>query len=263
MFFSFFKNRRRAKILAVPFPAHWLTILQEQVGHYAVLAARDQQKLRDAVQIIIAEKEWVGDSGMEMTDTMRVTIAALASILILRMADYLFDDVVTILVSPQTYVETEKIFLGGEATMETKSKRLGEATFYGRIRLSWKEVQENARNPGCGENVVFHEFAHKLDMLNGVFDGRPKLPTNELADRWATVMTEEYRCLRAAKRERRETLLDQYGAQNPVEFFAVATECFFDAPQAMQQEYPKLYELFRDYYRQDPAAWPAFPHAPG
>ena len=71
-------------------------------------------------------------------------------------------------------------------------------------------------------------------------------------------MTEEYRRLRAAKRKREETLLDPYGAQNPAEFFAVATECFFDVPQAMRHEYPKLYELLRDYFRQDPAEWPAF-----
>jgi len=258
MFFSFFKNRRRAKILATPFPADWLSILQEHVGHYAVLSASDQQKLRNAVQIMVAEKEWEGCRGLELTDTMRVTIAALAAVLILGLDDYYFDDVATILVYPNEYVVKEERALAGGATLEEESDRLGEAHYRGPVILSWDEIRENAHHPGYGQNLVFHEFAHKLDLLNGDFDGTPNLPTDELAKRWAKIMNDEYRRLQRAEERQQETLLDPYGANDPAEFFAVATECFFDAPQAMQQTYPKLYELFRDYFRQDPAKWPPF-----
>lgn len=259
MFFSFFKNRRRAKTLAEPFPADWMTILQEQVGHYAVLSTSDQQKLRNAVQIMIAEKEWEGCRGLEITDAMRVTISAFAGILILGLDDYYFDDVEEVLVYPTSFEVKEEQSLGGSATLEGEIDALGESQHRGPVRLSWEEVSANSLQPGYGENLVFHEFAHKLDKLNGEMDGTPNLPTDALAKRWAKIMNDEYRKLQRAERRQQETLLDPYGATNPAEFFAVATECFFDAPQAMRQEYPPLYEIFREYFRQDPAAWPSFP----
>jgi Mlc titration factor MtfA (ptsG expression regulator) len=261
MIFSWFKKRRRAKILAEPFPPEWLAMLHA-VGHYHVLSEPDQRKLRNSVQIIIAEKEWEGCRGLELTDAMRVTIAAFAAILILGMDDYYFDEVATILVYPNAYIVKEERALAGGATMEEESDRLGEAHYRGPIILSWEEIQDNARYPGHGSNLVFHEFAHKLDLRNGDFDGTPNLATDELARRWAKIMFDEYRRLQRAERHGHETLLDPYGATDPAEFFAVATECFFDTPQAMRDMYPKLYGLFREYFRQDPASWPAFPQAP-
>ncbi len=260
MLFSWLKKRRRRNLLAIPFPEAWLTILREHVGHYGLLADAEQQKLRDAVQIMIAEKDWEGCRGLELTDEVRVTIAALAAILILGFDDFYFDNVTTILVYPNEYVAKEERAIGGGATLEEESDRLGEAHYRGPVILSWKEIHENALAPGYGSNLVFHEFAHQLDMLNGAVDGTPNLPTSELAERWAKSMDDEYRRLQRAERRHRETLLDPYGATNPAEFFAVAVECFFDSPRAMQAEYPPLYALFRDYFRQDPAAWREFDH---
>jgi hypothetical protein len=142
--------------------------------------------------------------------------------------------------------------------MEEESDRLGEAHYRGPVILSWAEIRQNALEPGYGQNLVFHEFAHQLDMLNGAFDGTPNLPTGDLAARWGRIMDDEYRRLQRAERRGQETLLDPYGATDPAEFFAVATECFFDAPRAMQRVYPDLYALFCDYYRQDPAEWQEF-----
>lgn len=258
MLFSWLKNRRRRKVLAAPFPPAWLATLEIQVGHYAVLTDAERRKLRDAVQILIAEKDWEGCRGLELTDAMRVTIAALAAVLILGLDDFYFDNVQTILVYPDEYVARQQHAIGGGAIMEEDSERLGEAQHRGPVILSWKEIDENARLPGHGVNLVFHEFAHQLDMLNGAFDGTPNLPSNELAERWAKIMDEEYRRLQRAERRHRRTLLDPYGASDPAEFFAVTTECFFDAPHEMHAEYPALYELFRDYYRQDPAKWRPF-----
>jgi Mlc titration factor MtfA (ptsG expression regulator) len=261
MLFSWFRNRRRRNILAEPFPKAWLTILREGVGQYELLTDAHQKKLRDAVQIMIAEKEWEGCRGLELTDEARVTIAALAAILILGFDDFYFDNVATILVYPDAYIVKEEHGLAGGATVEEESDRLGEAHHRGPVILSWKEIRANALEPGYGQNLVFHEFAHQLDVLNGAFDGTPNLPSDELARRWSQLMDQEYRRLQQAERHGRETLLDPYGATNPAEFFAVATECFFDSPRAMQREYAKLYELFRDYYRQDPAAWREFEQA--
>jgi Mlc titration factor MtfA (ptsG expression regulator) len=261
MLFSWLKNRRRRQILAEPFPETWLAILREHVGHYGLLTEADRKKLRDAVQIMIAEKDWEGCRGMELTDEVRVTIAALTAVLILGFDGYYFDNVATILVYPNEFVVKEERALAGGATIEEESDRLGEAHHRGPVILSWQEIRENAMAPGYGQNLVFHEFAHQLDMLNGAFDGTPNLATSDLAARWARIMDVEYRRLIEAERRGRETLLDPYGATDPAEFFAVAVECFFDAPRAMHEVYPELYALFRDYFRQDPAAWPEFEEA--
>jgi Mlc titration factor MtfA (ptsG expression regulator) len=258
MLFSWLKKRRRRKILADPFPPAWQATLHDRVGHYAVLDNAERQKLRDAVQILLAEQEWEGCRGLDLQDEMRVTIAALAAILILGFDDFYFDNVQTILVYPDEFVVKQERGLSGGASVEEESERLGEAHYRGPVILSWKEIHDNARQPGYGQNLVFHEFAHKLDLLNGAFDGTPDLPSGDLAERWAKIMDVEYRRLQRAERRHRRTLLDPYGATDPAEFFAVTTECFFDAPQAMHAEYPALYELFRDYYRQDPAKWRPF-----
>jgi Mlc titration factor MtfA (ptsG expression regulator) len=105
---------------------------------------------------------------------------------------------------------------------------------------------------GQGSNLVFHEFAHQLDMLNGAADGVPPLP-KPLRDRWQQVMAAEYKRLCRAADRGRDTLIDPYGTTDPAEFFAVVTECFFDAPGDMQDRHPQLYDLMREYYQQDPA----------
>jgi Mlc titration factor MtfA (ptsG expression regulator) len=258
MLLSWWKKRRRTQILRQPFPDAWEEILRAGVRHDAVLPDNQRIKLRRVVQIIVAEKNWEGCRGLEMSDEIRVTVAALAAILILGFEDRYFDALQTILVYPEDYVVTEEKALAGGATISQESERLGEAHRRGVLILSWKEVRANGLEPGHGQNLVFHEFAHQLDMLNGEFDGTPDLPTRELRERWARIMDREFRRLQQADRRRRDTLLDPYGATDPAEFFAVATECFFDAPQAMREVYPELYDLFRAYYRQDPAAWPPF-----
>ncbi len=259
MLLSWWTRRRRRKILAEPFPAAWRKILADEVGHFALLPAADQERLRNAVQILVAEKAWEGCRGLELTDTIRVTIAALASVLILGLRDYYFDNVQTVLVYPEEFVVPEDKPLGGEVALHGESDRLGEAHARGPVILSWASVREAAAEPGCGENLVFHEFAHQLDLLNGDFDGTPALADRGLRQRWAEIMNREYRSLTRAAERRRETLLDPYGATSPAEFFAVTTECFFDAPLPMRDELPELYQLFRDYFHQDPArwAWPA------
>jgi Mlc titration factor MtfA (ptsG expression regulator) len=258
MLFSWLRKRRRRSLLATPFRADWETCLHECVGHYTLIPAAQQLKMRDIVRLMLAEKDWEGCRGLALTDEMRVIIAASAGVLILGLDDYYFDNVQTILVYPNSFIVKQEQALAGGATMEEDQEHLGEAHHRGPIILSWAETAENALKPGYGQNLVFHEFAHQLDMLNGAFDGTPNLATNELAQRWAKIMAEEFRRLQRAERRGRRTVLDPYGAENPAEFFAVTTECFFDAPRAMLQSYPELYALFRDYYRQDPATWPAF-----
>ena len=255
MLFSWLKNRRRRRILAEPFPPAWYDVLDRNVGQLAWLSDDERARLCRATQIFIGETQFEGCGGLELTDEVRVTVAAEASILVLGMDDFYFDNVQTVLVYPSEFVVPAREAVADELTLEGESERLGEAHHRGPVILAWAEALANARRPGDGRNLVFHEFAHQLDMLNGAFDGTPALDEG-LRPWWARVMKREYDQLCDAADHRRKTLLDPYGATNEAEFFAVVTECFFDLPWEMARRHAELYALLRDYFRQDPARWP-------
>jgi Mlc titration factor MtfA (ptsG expression regulator) len=250
MILTWLRRRRRQRLLAQPFPAEWLPYLEKNVAHYRHLNLAEQARLRDALRIFVAEKTWEGCGGLQMTDEIKVTIAAQAMLLVLGMEHNYFDRVLSILVYPQGYSAE-----GGEANgvVSQGQGRLGESHYRGPVILSWSEVVSEARRPERGHNLVYHEFAHQLDMLDGVIDGTPPLKDAAQRKRWHDVMTAEYHALIEASVHGRATLIDQYGATNEGEFFAVATECFFDKPVPMRRKHAKLYELLREYYRQDPA----------
>jgi MtfA peptidase len=251
MLFSWFKNRRRSRLLATPFPAAWTGIL-EDIAHCRLLNPDEDTRLRDLIRVFITEKEFEGCKGLEITDEVRVTIAALACILLLGLKDYYFDNVQTILVYPEAYVAQAHKVIGG-VVLEDESDRLGEAHYRGPLILSWADVIWDAGQTNQGTNLVFHEFAHQLDMLNGAADGVPLLPSHLRAP-WQKVMAGEYQRLCRAAERGRETLIDPYGTTDPAEFFAVVTECFFDLPVPLQDQHPDLYDLFRAYYQQDPVS---------
>jgi Mlc titration factor MtfA (ptsG expression regulator) len=121
----------------------------------------------------------------------------------------------------------------------------------GPVLIAWDEAREAARNPGRGSNVVFHEFAHKIDMLDHIVDGTPPLENRGDLARWVAVCTEAFDALQAGAER---WPLQPYGATKPAEFFAVATEAFFDVPVQLEQHEPNLYDVMRDFFKQDPAA---------
>jgi len=250
MIFSWLKRRRRRALLATPFPAPWRDYLVRNVPHYRYLQLAEQEKLHNDLRIFVAEKHWEGCGGLEMTDEIKVTIAANASLLVLGLEHDCFDRVTSILVYPRGYVDPQPR-MGPGGIMVAGEARLGEAT-RGVVVLAWSEVRDDVL--GDGHNVVFHEFAHQLDFLDGVVNGTPPLGSREAYARWKKVMTAEYQRLCDDAEHHRATLLDKYGTRNEGEFFAVATECFFERPVAMRHRHRELYNLLRDYYRQDPAA---------
>jgi Mlc titration factor MtfA (ptsG expression regulator) len=251
--FQWLKKRRRQNLLATPVPEAWLEYL-EQVAFFHLLSSAEQERLLEAVRIFIAEKSWEGCRGLVLTEEMQVMVAGLACVLVLGLEDFYFDNVQTILIYPGAFVRRDKKPLMGDLYLEGPSELLGEAHYRGPVILAWDEVQASARQPGHGSNLVLHEFAHQLDMLNGEADGVPLL-SGELTERWQTIMGREFQHLVRRVAKDRPTFLDPYGATNPAEFFAVVTECFFDVPLRLQEEHPDLYGLLRDYYRQDPATW--------
>ncbi len=259
MILGWFRRRRRARLLNTPFPAEWLPYL-EAVGHYQSLTAAEQQRLQDDLRVFVSEKNWEGCGGLAMTDEMRVTVAALACLLVIGHAEHeYFSQVLSILIYPTGYAIPEH--QEGSVFIEEGIERLGEAWYRGPVILSWEDVLYDSRHRGNGQNLVLHEFAHQLDMLNYGVDGTPPLANQQQARRWRDVMTAEYERLIEDTEAGRVTLLDDYGASNEAEFFAVATECFFELPRDMQAEHPELYSLLADYYQQDPAKRPEPPNA--
>jgi len=247
-----FKARRRRKLLAQPFPEAWERILTRNVRHYSRLPESARAGLRDAARIFAAEKEWVGCNGLEINDEVRVTIAGSACLLVLGVQEFYFDRVQSILVYPHVYTHPQHqsgVFVQEDVPV------LGEAWYGGPVVLSWREVLRGARNPYDGRNVVLHEFAHQLDALDGAMGGTPPLANAELVRRWEQVVGREFEALVDHVRHGRPTLLDPYGATNLSEFFAVATEAFFERAAEFRREHPELYELLQRFYQQDPATW--------
>ena len=251
--FSWFKRHRRRSLLAEPMPAGWTAIL-ERMPHVRALPAAQRQAHQDATRIFVAEKTFVGVDGLLADDAKQVVIAALASILTLGLDDFHFDNVATILIAPSVFLGRRRASIGMEAVIEEDEEHLGEAHYRGPVKLSWEAIEEDINEPWGGFNLVFHEFAHQLDMLNGEADGVPSL-AKELREPWEKVMGREFEALQRAVKRRKETVLDPYGAGDPAEFFAVAVEAFFDAPRDLRERHGELYDLLRRYFGQDPAEW--------
>ena len=224
-----------------------------RVAYWRVLDEPEQHRLAELAEYLVANKRWEAAKGFDLTDEVIVTIAFQAAVLILGLDTSYFGKVTTIIIHPTTFA-----IPGVRATdirgMVDAGERplLGEAHHdRGPILLAWDQVMAGARHRGRGHNVVFHEFAHKMDMLDGVVDGTPLLPNKQALDRWIAVCTAELELMR---RGEAGPLLDDYGATDPGEFFAVATEVFFDRPIDCREIKPDLYEVLAAFYRQDPAA---------
>lgn len=251
MFFSS-KQRRRQQLLAEPFPEKWLAYLRRNVRQYALLPPAQQAALRDRLRIFIAEKEWVGCGGLTVDDEMRVTIAAQACMLLLGIEhEYYYDRIRTVLVYPDAYLHPAGRRGGGWENEEREIA--GEYWHRGPVIVSWKNARDGMEDRG---NLVFHEFAHHLDDIDGEMDGAPPLEGKDQTQRWERVVGDEYRRLVRSSALGEATLLNQYGATSLAEFFAVATECFFERPVALEERHPELYGVLKDFYRQDPARWP-------
>jgi Mlc titration factor MtfA (ptsG expression regulator) len=254
MLFGWPGRRRRRRLLATPFPADWLAHLRHHVTAYEHLIEAEQARLRDDLRVFVAEKTWEGCGGLTVTDEIRVSIAAQACLLLLGVEHDYFRRVRTILVYPTAYRSPDGE-VGPDGVVREGIGRLGEAWYGGPVVLAWDRVRAGSQNDRDGRNVVLHEFAHQLDFLDGLGDGTPPLRDAEQYREWQRVMTAEFDRLRADVGRNRATWLDAYGATNPAEFFAVATECFFEKPRQVRERHPEVYGVLRGYYCQDPASW--------
>ena len=254
MIFGWLRRRRRTKLLATPFPSAWREALAA-LPFYRGLDEDERRRLEAILRVIVAEKHWEGFGDLDLDDEKKVVIAAQAALLILEIEHDYYRRVKSILVYPTAFESPFPRHEGGGIVSEGQ-RHAGEAWYRGPVVLTWDGVRQGAADPKDGHNVVYHEFAHKLDMLDGYVDGTPPLHRRDAYAIWRRVMTEEFTRLQDAARRGKRSLLDRYGATNEGEFFAVATETFFEKSRPMARKHPELYALLKDYYRQDPATRP-------
>lgn len=253
---SLFKYLKRWRTLRKPFPESYRKILEHNISYYSILPEAQKQRLRELTLIFLDEKLFEGCGGLELTDEIKVTIAAQACILLLGSPDdKVYPGLRSILVYPDEYFAPVKNYREGGVIEEGSQSRLGESWSRGHIVLAWDAVKHGASDIRDGNNLVFHEFAHQLDYEYGATEQveSSDLQSSYLA--WARVLSTEYRRhIRNLERNHR-TLMNAYGATSLAEFFAVATEYFFEKPLELKDKHPELYEQLAIFYRQNPAGY--------
>lgn len=257
----FYRNWWRERQLQTPFPREWRAILQAQVSFHQRLPAHLRRQLEQHVQLFLAEKTFYGCDGFEVNDTVRLTIAGHACLLIVARNFSDFDGINSILVYPDRY-RVQNTASDGLVVSEGNEIRAGEASSRGQVVLAWTECAEGAANAESEHNVILHEFAHQLDYLDGTADGAPPL-NGEQARHWQATMTRAFEHLRDSIRHHEKPWLDPYGATKPAEFFAVLTETFFQQPGRLKAKQPDVYEALSGYFRLDPLNLTELPAGPG
>lgn len=248
------KRRRRARLLAAPLPAAQKTILVKRVPLYEKLPEELRPRLEGLINRFLDEVRFHGVRGVEITDEIRVTIAAQASFLIVNKPNRWFNSLRTIHVYPSAF-KSRLTEIRGHVHAERDQARSGESWAKGPVILASDHAAFGAFAAHDGQNVVMHEFAHQLDEQTGATDGSPLLDADQSAARWARVFQDAYGRLQRDIADRRENMLNPYGATNPAEFFAVVTEVFFEQPRELRAAEPALYAELSQYYRLDPAGW--------
>jgi MtfA peptidase len=249
------RDRRREQLRSEPLPPEWMEILRHNVPYYACLPGEQRTELEGLIQVFLAEKTFEGAGGLEITDEIRVTIAAQACILMLGREPRFYPGLDAIIVYPHAYVSNMPRRTPDGTVSDGPQARLGESWRQGALIVSWDDVLRGSRDIHDGQNVVFHEFAHQLDAERGPASGAPLLDSRSMYTAWARVLGGEYEDLVQRLRRHAPTFLTAYAATNPAEFFAVATEFFFEKSQAMRAGHPELYEQLKLFYHQDPAEW--------
>ena len=253
---GWFRDRRRKQLTQAVFPPAWEETIRRNVAHYCMLDDAERAELRALIQIFIAEKNWEGAGGLTLDDEIRVTISAQACLLVLGLPHNYYRNVQSIIVYPSTVVPPQRRLRSFENTMaplDVEQPILGQAFQRGPVIIIWDAALHGSRHPELGHNVIYHEFAHKLDMLNGAADGTPPLRDRAEYRDWVLTCSREYKRLRHDISMGKKSFLNAYAATSAAEFFAVATEQFFDRPRLLLAQAPELYRVLREYYRQDPS----------
>ena len=249
-----FDNSKIKKVMHREFPFEWEKILRNNVALYKHIPHNMKTQLHEDINVFMDEKNFEGCGGLEITEEIKISIAAQACILLLNKKVNFFPKLVTILVYPSAYVGKKVTMMGG-VPVEEDSARLGESWNEGTVVLAWDHVKQETFDINNAHNVVLHEFAHQLDQEDGVADGAPIMEHRASYAPWAKVLSEEYDDFLEKVKHHKKDIIDPYGATNPAEFFAVITEVFFKKPKQLKSKHPELYHELSSYYKMDPVEW--------
>lgn len=245
---------QRDRLMANQFPKSWLSIIESNLSIYKSLTSEQQKELLGYIQVFLKEKQFIGCLGLQITEEIKVTIAAIACLLLFGDRKTYFPNLRSVLVYPHAYIVNELI-MNSYVVEERRVARLGESWTRDQLVLSWEQIQQDVLNWKNGHNVILHEFAHQLDQEDGLAEGVPILPRALDYEVWKLVMSAEYLQLCDRVENGQKTVIDNYGTTSPAEFFAVATETFFEKPKQLNQKHEVLYEILQRYYRLDPRQW--------
>ncbi len=250
-----YAHKRRAALLDAPIDAAALETIARSVPHFSQMPADRQERLSHLAVAIAHEKHFVGCAGFTITDAARLTIAAQAALVVLGLGLEAYESVDRILVYPEPFLVDLEHEEGGIHTLEESAVLSGEASDLGTVVLAWSDVAFGAKRESDGLNVVIHEFAHQLDWSTGEISGTPDLGSGDY-DRWGEVMRRAWhRLTQEAKHHDHHPGLDLYALTDAGEFFAVASEAFFERPVHLRTWDSALYDQLKSYYRLDPADW--------
>ncbi len=246
---------RLKRAVAAPFPEEWVLVLERNIEIYRNLPMSLRLQLRRLIKQFLHQKHFSGAGGLIVNDEMRVTVAAQACMLQLNRRGELYPRLRYIILYPTAFVVSRPEMDRSGVVSQGRKGLLGESWQNGKVILAWDNVLHGAKNFVDGQNVVLHEFAHQLDSEGGSTDGAPLLAGASSYRSWASALSEEFEELQKEARFGQRSLMDHYGATNPAEFFAVATETFFEKPQQMAKHHEELFEVLKSYYRIDPREW--------
>jgi MtfA peptidase len=244
------RARRRQRALDQPFPDSWRKVIERRWPTWFQLDDDERSRLEELVKAFVNDTRWEAAQGFVITEEMQLVIAAQACLLVLELGLDHYRQVGSIIVHPRTVVLRGQRHVAGGMVADGPFPIAGQAHHRGPVLLAWSTAAFEARHPDRGHNVVYHEFAHQLDMLDGTVDGTPPLTDPVERQRWIDVCTAEFERLRHGEDD---SVLREYGAVDPGEFFAVATETFFTRPVELAAQKPALYDVLRNFYRQHPA----------
>jgi MtfA peptidase len=255
-------RKKRFKLMQAETNPNWPLILSKNLSIYNKLPEDLKNELHALMRVFIAEKNFEGCGGLKLTEEMKIIISAEACVLMLNRKPSFYPKLISILVYPHSYFAKDANHLGYGHYVINESLRMGESWGRGIVVLAWDHVKNGAMNVDNGHNVVFHEFAHQLDEegesgANGV----PLLSKGSSYRTWAKVFSTEFEHLKKEvydeynSRGKGDPVIDDYGATNPAEFFAVVTEAFFDRSAKLQKKHPRLYNELKEYYKLNPVDW--------
>lgn len=249
------KRYRYKRAMKKPFPMAWHNLLTSRLRFYSRMDNRLREELHFLIKDFLYKKHLIGCQGQVITEEVKLIIAAQACLLILNRPSRRYAALKWIYVYPTTFIARREERDEFGVVSDTTKHLFGESWHEGRVILAWDNVLLGISDESDGQNVVLHEFAHQLDQEDGTSNGAPLLYTRDSYSGWSQVLSKEFTELQNSLDRGEDSLIDEYGATNAAEFFAVVTETYFERPALMASEHPELFEQLKNYYRLDPRQW--------